>query len=196
MALDLNRYRDFLGKMPGFGSYLSQALQEVQDGINNGFKSLGANATGSAITPDPIQQLTVKTNNNGLVHAVISDATPIQRNLHYFVEYDTSPAFSQPHVVHLGASRQMNPITLPALDDNGNPQQFYFRAYSQYPGGQPGQPIKFGGETATAVNPGGSQSMTLLSSTGSGTAQNTGEQGGAGFGFVLHRPGPAPKRQS
>jgi hypothetical protein len=89
--------------------------------------------------------------------------------------------------VHLGASRSMNPVMLPAKDDNGKPQQFYFRGYSQYPGGHPGSPIHFGGQTPTAVNPGGSAKLTLLPSTGSGTAENTGQQGASGFGRNLFR---------
>jgi hypothetical protein len=88
----------------------------------------------------------------------------------------------------------MSPVTLPAQDDNGGSQQFYFRAYSQYPGGKPGVPVHFGGETPTAVDPGGTQQLTLIPSTGSGTAQVSGEQGGSGFGIVLHRRPTGPKR--
>jgi hypothetical protein len=175
---------------------ISNALDLISKGVNNLGQNSGADPTGTVPAPPQVQALTVKTNGTGLVHASISDNNPIQKNLHYFVEYDTDPAFRQPHVAHLGASRSMPPITLPAKDDNGNPQQFYFRAYSQYPGGDPGAPQHFGGTTPTAVNPGGTQQMTLIPSTGSGTAQNTGQQGGSGFGKVLFRPAVAPKRQS
>lgn len=194
MPLSLERERVFIKQIPVFGQYLDDLAGKIQEGINNLGQNLGADPTGMVATPATIQQLTVKTNGTGLVHAVITDNNQIQKNLHYFVEYDTNPAFTQPHVVHLGASRTMNPLNLPANDDNGNPQKFYFRAYSQYQGSHPGVPIHFGGPVPTAVAPGGSQNLTLIPSTGSGTAQPTGQQGGSGFGKVLFRPAPGPKR--
>lgn len=196
MPLSVEKERSFIQQIPVFGQYLDDALRKIQDGLNNLGQNISADPTGNVTTPPVVQQLTVKTNGTGLVHAVVTDNNPIQKNLHYFVEYDTTPSFLQPHVVHLGPSRTMNPIALPALDDNGNPQSFYFRSYSQYPGSHPSSPIHFGGDVPTAVNPGGAQKMTLIPSTGSGTAQATGQQGGSGFGKVLFRPAPAPKRQS
>jgi hypothetical protein len=195
MALDINKEILFLRQHPEFGQYLGVALQNLQDAVNNGANHVGVDPTGTMPAPPPVQSLTVKTN-GGLVHAVVSDNNPIQKNLHWFVEYDTDPAFNKPHVAHLGVSRSMQPINLPAKDDDGNDQTFYFRAYSQYPGSHPSAPIHFGGTTPTAVNPGGTGQMTLLSSTGSGTAQSSGEQGGSGFGKVLHRPGTSVKRTS
>lgn len=195
MPITLDRERTFLKQIPVFGQYLDDALNKLEGGVNNLGVNVAADPAGEVTAPPPIQQLQVKTNGTGLVHAVITDNNPIQRGLHYFVEYDTTPDFKQPHVVHLGASRSMPPTALPANDDNGNPQNFYFRAYSQYQGSQPGEIVHFGGSTPTAVSPGGTQNLTLLSSTGSGTAQPTGQQGGSGFGKVLFRPAPAPKRQ-
>lgn len=195
MPLSLERERVFVKQIPDFGQYLDDLAGKVQDAVNNLAQHVGVDSNGMVATPPTIQQLNVKSNGNGLVHAVITDNNPIQKNLHYFVEYDTDPSFKQPHVVHLGASRSMPPLNLPANDDNGNPQQFYFRAYSQYQGSHPGEPIHFGGEVPTAVAPGGTQQMTLLPSTGSGTAQPTGQQGGSGFGKVLFRPAQGPKRK-
>ena len=196
MPVDIEKEITFLRNIPEIGRYLGEAFRKLVDGTNLLGQNSAVDAVGTMPEPPTVQQLQVKTNGAGLVHAVINDQNTIQRNLHYFVEYDTNPAFTQPHVVHLGASRSMNPITLPAMDDNGNPQQFYFRAYSQYPGSTPGQPVHFGGETPTPVNPGGTQQMTLIPSTGSGTAQASGQQGGSGFGKVLFRPAPGPKRQA
>lgn len=193
-ALDIQKEISRLRKVPDVGQWMQSALQRIEDAVNNLGKNTAAAPKGVLSPPPVIQQLTVKTNGTGLVHAVINDTNPIQKGLHYFVEYDTDPAFPQPHVAHLGASRTMSPIQLPATDDNGNPQQFYFRAYSQYPGGRPNSPIRFGGETATPVVPGGAQQMTLIPSTGSGTAQASGQQGGSGFGKILERPSGGPKR--
>jgi hypothetical protein len=194
MPLNLDRERTFIKQIPGFGQYLDDLVGKIERGVNNLGQNIGADPTGMVAPPPTIQQLNVKTNGSGLVHAVITDNNPIQKNLHYFVEYDTDPSFRQPHVVHLGASRTMNPLTLPAMDDNGNPQQFYFRAYSQYQGSHPGEVVHFGGDVPSAINPGGTQQMSLIPSTGSGTAQPTGQQGGSGFGKVLFRPAPGPKR--
>jgi hypothetical protein len=194
MSLSIDKEMAFLQQIPEFGQYLSEALRRLQDGVNNLGQNVAVDPSGTIPAPPTIQQLTVKSNGNGLVHAVINDSNPIQKNLNYFVEYDTDPSFPQPHVVHLGASRSMAPLTLPAKDDNGNAQKFYFRAYSQYPGSHPGEAVHHGGATPTAVDPGGTQQMTLLSSTGSGTAQPTGQQGGSGFGKVLFRSQQGPKR--
>jgi hypothetical protein len=196
MPIDIEKEITFLRNIPEIGRYLGEAFRKMVDGTNLLGQNSAVDAVGTMPSPPTVQQLQVKTNGAGLVHAVITDNNPIQRNLHYFVEYDTDPNFLKPHVVHLGASRSMNPLNLPAKDDNGNPQNFYFRAYSQYPGSKPGTVVHFGGDTPTAVNPGGTQQMTLLPSTGSGTAQATGEQGGSGFGKVLFRPAMGAKRSA
>lgn len=196
MPLSIAKEISYLRKLPVIGKYLNTAFQRLVDGVNNLGNNVSVDPTGIMPAPSPIQSLTVKGDGNGTVHAVISDNNPIQKNIHYFVEYANEPNFLQPHVVHLGTSRTMNPITLPAMDDNGNAQQFFFRGYSQYPGSHPGPVIHFGGTTPTAVNTGGSVKLTLLSSTGSGTAQNSGQQSGSGFGKIQIRPQTGPKRTS
>jgi len=192
-ALDIQKEISRLRKVDE-GQWLQSALQRIEDAVNNLGKNGAIPPKGVLPPPPTIQELTVKTNGTGMVHAVINDSNPIDKGLRYFIEYDTDPNFTRPHPVHLGASRSMTPITLPAQDDDGNPQQFYFRAYSQYPGGKPGQVVHYGGTTPTAVDPGGTQQMTLIPSTGSGTAQVSGQQGGSGFGKVLTRPSAGPKR--
>lgn len=199
--LDLQREIQFVKQLPGFGDRLGNALQRIQDGINGLGNNLGGDPTQTITQPPTIQSLQVKSDGNGNVHAVITDNNAIQKNLHYFVEIQPilvggSPAFSQPHIVHLGPSRTMAPIPLPANDDNGNPQTYIFRAYSSYPGSTAGKKIVFGGNTPTIVSPGGAANMTFIPSTGAGTAQASGQQPGEGFGPVLFRPAPAPKRTS
>lgn len=188
MALSIDKEIDRLRRIPDVGKYLGRALQNLADGINNLGKNVAGDATKTLPGPSTPQSLTVKTNNAGLVHAVIKDHNQIQRGIHYFVEYDTDPAFKQPHVVHLGASRSMNPILLPDTDDDDNPQVWHFRAYAQMPGSEPSAPINFGGDTPTPVNPGGGVKMSLIPSTGSGTAPANGQSAGQGYGKVLHRP--------
>lgn len=195
MPLDIQKEILFLRQHPEFGQYLGTALERLQDAVNSSGDHVGVDPTGTMPAPPPVQALTVKAS-GGMVQAVIEDNNQINKNLHWFVEYDTDPNFTKPHVAHLGVSRTMHPINLPAKDDAGNNQQFYFRAYSQYPGGQPSDPVHFGGETPKAVSPGGTGQMTLIKSTGSGTAQSNGEQGGSGFGKVLRRPATSVKRTS
>jgi hypothetical protein len=195
MPVNFDREITYLENVPGFGSYLATALRGIQNGVNTLGKNLAADAQVTLPPPSPVQ-LSVKTNGTGLVHAVITDNSEVQKHINYFVEYSTNPAFQGSHVAHLGASRSMSPITLPAFDDNGNAQKFYFRAYSQYPGGHPGTPTNFGGTTPTGINPGGTQQLTLLSSTGSGTANPNGQQPGSGFGKVLVRPATSAARQA
>src|ERR1700676_432509 len=196
MPTSIERELSFLRQIPVIGPYLHTALNNLSDGINSLGKNLAADSTGTLPAPSRVNKLDVKADGAGNVHAVITDNNQVQKAIHYFVEYDTNPAFPQPHVAHLGTSRTLHPIALPAKDDNGNPQTFYFRAYSQYPGGHPGVRTHFGGNLPTAVNPGGAVQMTLLPSTGSGTAQASGQSGGSGFGKVLVRPSPGPKRQA
>jgi hypothetical protein len=147
--------------------------------------NVGADPTGFVPPAPTIQGLNVKAA-NGQVHVSINDSNPISKNLHYFVEYDTSPAFAQPHVEFLGPSRG-KVLNLPGKTDGGATQNFYFRAYPQYLAGKPGVPVNFGGTVPTAVSPGGTTQLTLLPSTGSGTAPNNGERGGQGFGVDLKR---------
>lgn len=199
--LDVQREIQFVRGLPGFGDRLANAMQRFEDGINHLGVNIGADPTQTKEAPPTIQNLQVKSDGNGNVHAVITDNNAIQKNLHYFVEIQPilsggTPAFSQPHVAHLGPSRTMMPIALPANDDNGNPQMYIFRGYSSYPGGKAGVKIHFGGTTPTPISPGGSAKMTFIPSTGAGTAQATGQQPGEGFGPVLFRPAIGPKRQS
>ena len=190
--IDLSNEITILRKIPTVGQFLGQALQKLQDGANQLGENLGADPTQTVPAPPPIQGLTVKTDGSGNVHAVINDSSDIQRGIHYFLEVQQLPTsapltFSQPHVVQLGASRSMLPTPLPAQDDNGNPVHYIFQGYSQYPGGLPGPKVRFGGITPTPVLPGGTGRATLLPSTGSGTALNSGEQSGYGLGKNLFR---------
>jgi hypothetical protein len=190
MSVSIDKELNYLRSLPDFGPYLAAALDRLQRGVNDLGNNLAADPAGTKDAPPTIQSLTVKAS-GGLVHAVITDNNPIQKGAHYFIEYANEPNFLQPHVIHLGVSRSMNPVLLPSQDDNGNAQSFYFRAYSQYPGGHPGKAIFFGGSVATKVNPGGTGKLTLLPSTGSGTAASSGQEGSSGFGKVLYRANPA-----
>jgi hypothetical protein len=162
--------------------------------INQTASSAGVSAVGNIATPNPPNGITVKTVGE-YVHVSIADNNRIQRGVHYFTEADTSPAFSQPIVIHHGPSRTGAPFVLPTNDDGGSPHTWYLRSYAQYPGGTASKAVAFGGNSnPLAVSLTGSTNMTLLPSTGSGTASGNGQTGGAGFGVVALRTVPQPKR--
>jgi hypothetical protein len=154
--------------------------------------------------PPPVQSIAVqgtldpKSNTltcpSEILHWTINHTQAVDKGVHYFSEIDTDRNFNQPHVVHHGASRS-GFLSLPAQDNEGNTQTYHLRSYAQYPGSDAHVPVVFGGLSgATRIQMFGQSKTTLLPSTGSGTAAANGTQGGHGFGTVLSRSAPAPKR--
>ena len=158
-------------------------MRKIVNAINQTANAVGVDSTSYQQAPSPPQSVQVKAA-NGLAHVTITDSSQRSRALNYFVEHDTDPNFSNPHVAHLVASRGVF-LNLPAFDDNGDAQPWHFRVYSMLPGSKkPSPPIYFGSaQSPTAVNVGGTTQLTPLTSTGSGTASTTGQQGGSGFGI-------------
>ena len=172
---------------------LSNGLQRIEDGINNLGSQLAADPVGLSAVPPPLEAVNVKASGEQ-VHVTLTHNAPIQKNIHYFVEYtQNDPNFLAPHVEHFGTSRG-RVLHLPTNDDGGSPINYYFRAYPQLPGSKPAAPMNFGGVTPTAVTLGGTTNLTLQSSTGSGTGAANGQQGGWGFGKTNTRGPIAPKR--
>src|SRR5689334_20859267 len=155
------------------------AYFDIQDAINKLSDHLAADPVGITSPPPTIQGVNVKIVGE-TVHATIADNNPLNKGVHYFLETDTDPSFPRPLVNHFGTSRSPAPFQLPSLDDNNVQQTYYFRAYSQYPGSDPSPKVVLGGSTPTGLQPTGTTAMTLLPSTGSGTAAADGRQGGAG----------------
>jgi hypothetical protein len=169
------------------------AFRLVEDAINRLGRSAGASPVGDVAQPAPIQAVNVKVSGE-TAHVTITDNSALSRNIHYFLEYANEPNFLAPHVEHLGTSRG-RVLSLPANDDTGAPQSYYFRGYSQYPGSKPSPHVLLGPQgSPTAVQMTGTTNMTLLPSTGSGTAAPNGQQGGQGFGTFGKRGPQGPKR--
>jgi hypothetical protein len=173
------------------------ALRKVEEAVNHLAKNTGGAPIGETSAPRPIQQLQVKVSGEQ-AHAVITDNNSIQKNVNYFLEYATEPNFLQPHVADLGTSRG-TVLTLPTNQDAvvgraAVPHSWYFRAFSQYPGSKPSAHVYYGGTRPQAVTMQGTTNLTLLPSTGSGTASPTGQQGGWGLGKFLNRSAMNPKR--
>jgi hypothetical protein len=202
VAFDLSQYTQ-AAKIKD--SWTAAALRTIEEAINRLAKGTGVDAVGEVKPPPQVDELSIKSSGE-LIHATITDNSALTRNINYFLEHDTSPDFTAPHVIHLGTSRGTT-LSLPTNDDTGALQSHYFRAFSQYPGSKPSKPQNYvstavqaprppGSTTAPAspVNLTGSTNMTLLPSTGSGTADSNGQRGGYGFGKFLNRAAPGPKR--
>ena len=166
---------------------LGQLLQNVIDGVNRLGQNSGASPVGDVIAPKPPDTVSVKVSGE-MMHISISHSGQLNRGVRYFSEISASPSFGQPIVVDHGTSRTSHPIPLPTNDDSSNPVTYYVRSYAQNPGGPPSAPTVVGGlGSPTGFAMGGATAMTLLPSTGSGTAPNTGQSAGQGLGKFQKR---------
>lgn len=177
---------NLLDRIKSKDPFLGVVIQKLQTAVNNLARNSGQAVSGHVDPPPMLEAVNVKAN-AGLVHISLTHNAAIQKGIQYYTEYDTNPAFPQPHVVDMGASRS-HFVSLPAKDDNGVAHSWYFRSYAQYPGSKATQPIIYGGGAGTPVNVGGSTQLTPLASTGSGTASGNGQSGGQGAGHFLLRP--------
>lgn len=185
----------YLKQIKNKDPHLGLLLENWFDQINTAFGHLGISTQGKVQPPPPISGLNLSPGSDG-VHVTLNDASQINKNVQYFVEYSAGdPTFAQPHVEHLGASRG-RVISLPAKTGGGAAQTYYFRAYSQYMGSDPqSKHIYYGSRgNPTAVTLTGSTTLDLLPSQGSGTGRPDGTQGGAGIGFVINRSAVTVKR--
>src|SRR5579863_6718667 len=162
-----------LARIKSDSPYVYEALTQIVNGVNAVVRASFVDPSGTISAPAPIGSLNVAAA-DGIFDLAIIDNSAVNRGIFYFAESDTTPAFNQPYVHFLGSSRNLR-ISM------GN-QTLYWRAYSQYLGSDPSEPVTFG-SPATAVTGGGTATgPALQSSSGSGTA--SGSEGGSGFGQV------------
>jgi hypothetical protein len=159
---------------------LHDALHRIVTAVNNLGRGVGVDPAGATAPPAAIAAVSV-TAANGIFDIAITDNSPLVRGIQYFVESDSTPGFTQPHVYSLGPSRN-------ARFALGN-LTLYWRGYSQYLGSAPSAPVAFG-NPPTAVAGGGAAGPAPQPSAGSGTAPGSGQQGGSGFGKELFRDPP------
>lgn len=170
---------------------LGALLRRVLLGVNTLSKNTGASATGEVAAPKAPDSVNTAVSGE-MLHVSISHGGQLQRGVQYFTEISPNdPSFSAPIVYHHGSSRTPPPIPLPtktAATGNAT-HNYYVRSYAQYSGSQPSAPTVFGGSGSApvAIQMTGSTIGDLLPSTGSGTAANTGQQGGSGLGKVQQR---------
>lgn len=165
---------------------LGTLIQKAFTGINTLAENTSSSAVGRSTAPPPINALNVKVAGE-YAHVTIDHSGDVQQGVHYFVEAANNSNFIGAHPIHFGTSRTRDPIHLAANDDAGNPQKWYLRGYAQYPGSSPSKPVPYGGTNPTAIETTGATNMTWHPSTGSGTASNSGQQVGWGFGKISRR---------
>ena len=185
----------FLNEIRNWKPHLGKLLEQIVDGLNGVSNHLGVDPTGKTQPPNAHQSLNVAAGSDH-VHVTITDNSPLKKNVRNFVEYSVNdPAFSNPHVEELGASRG-RVLALPAKDGTGAVISYYFKSYGQFFGSDAqSKHTYFGTKFApTAVTLTGASQLTLLPSTGSGTGRPDGSQSGAGLGPILQRPPHGPKR--
>lgn len=159
--------------------HLAEALDDLLQRINAMAAQTNANPTGQPPQPPKIGSLNV-TAAGGIVHAQITDGSPVSRGIIYHFESSTTPNFSQPTLLQSGPSRDFRS----ALGS----QPIYMRAYSQYSTGKPSEPVWHGTPNSPSrIEPGGVAGPAYPPSKGSGTAPTTGTLGGAGFGQTKTR---------
>jgi hypothetical protein len=177
-----------LRTIPVFGSYLARALDRMEKAVNALATHSASEAVGTLPPPPPLSSVNVAHDTNNLVHVTLTDNSPLNKNVGYFVEYAKEPGFLHPHVEDLRSSRG-RVLNLPQ-------GTYYIRGYHQPVGGLPSKPVNYGGNTPTAVTITGGSALSLLPSTGSGTGAPDGSTGGVGLGKTLTRRAPGPKRTS
>src|ERR1700688_44147 len=162
-----------LAQIKSDSPYVDEALTQLVNGVNAVGRATGVDPSGSIAAPSPVGSLNV-TAADGIFDLAITDNSTLNRGIFYFAESDTAPSFPQPYVHFLGSSRNLR-ISM------GN-QTLYWRAYSQYLGSEPSEPVTFGTPATAGTGGGTAAGPALQTSTGSGTA--SGSEGGSGFGEV------------
>jgi hypothetical protein len=157
---------------------LYEALKKIIAGINALGLRTGVDPHGTIAPPPAPAGLTVAAA-DGIFDIAVKDPSGPMHGINYFLESATNPAFLNPTVYDLGATRN-------ARIQLGN-QTLYWRAYSQYLGSNPSAPTTFGGATPTAVTGGGVNGPAPNPPQGSGA--NPPGSGGGGFGTYGHHSG-------
>lgn len=162
---------------------LALLLQGHEDAINQLGSATGTSPNDHIGQSDAPSAINVAAGSDH-VHVTLSDTSQHSRALNYFVEWTANdPSFLAPNMEHLGVSRG-RVLALPAKDGSGATISYYFRGYSHYLGAQQASKHAYWGSAAapTAVQLTGSSRLTLMTSTGGGTAPTNGQRAGQGFG--------------
>lgn len=160
---------------PDLGAKLAEALHSAQQAINNLEAQTNGNVTGSPQPPPKLGGISV-TGQNGYLHVAIQHDAHFYRGINYFVEHADNAQFTDPHVVPMGAARN---ISIPVGGTR------YVRAYASYASSPPNEPVYHGSQVEPIAVDAGAGGPALLPSQGSGTGQP---------GVGLQGPGREPFR--
>lgn len=154
-----------------FDPRLAETIRQLSQHLDTIATQAGVSGTVTK-APPAIRSIAV-TAHNGYHAIALSDpegAAAPSLGIHYFADWDTSPAFSTPQTIHLGPSRN-------AYVNLGS-QTVYWRAYSQYRNSPRSAMIVHGGSSPTPVAGGG----TIAGPTPAPSQGSGGAGGGGGFG--------------
>ncbi len=165
-----------LARIKSDSPYVYEALTRIVNAVNSVGRATGVDPSGTISAPVPIGGVNVIAA-DGIFDLAITDNSAVHRGIFYFAESDTTPAFSRPYVHFLGSSRNLRVAM-------GN-RTLYWRAYSQYLGSDPSEPVTFGTPATPVAGGGTAGGPQLQASNGSGTA--SGSEGGSGFGQDVSR---------
>jgi hypothetical protein len=162
-------------------------LQQLQDAVNQSAQAAGVDATQHSEPPSPPAKLNVKAAGTGeLAHFTVEDNSPRGRALHNFLEISTSSSFSpaSTYTRELGPGRHHVESLPTFLDDGSTKQTYYARCYTMEPGSKKSSEHIYHGQAGapTGFQMNGSTALTLMPSTGCGTAPSNGQKAGVGFG--------------
>lgn len=149
---------------------LAETLRTLNEAI--GLVASKAGVSGSATQAPPNVRSILVTAANGFFNVVLTDPQGLVQpslGIHYFIDWDLTPAFSSPQTIDNGPSRN-GYFALGNLTT-------YWRAYSQYRNSPRSAFLVYGGTKPIAVVGGGGAGPAPAASQGSG-----GAGGGGGFG--------------
>ena len=159
---------------PEFGSRLFETISDMMKATTTLAQQTNADLSGNPAPPPRLQAMTVTPTETG-AHISITHEGEFYRGISYHAEYSASPNFTNPFPVHMGPAREQDvPVGSKTL---------YWRAFAQYPTGDPTTAVYHGGTTPAAVT--GGKASNLGTSQGSGTGR-AGE-GLSGYGRVPFR---------
>jgi hypothetical protein len=189
-GIDLGPWLDSIRSIPEHGDALAATFQLLADQAANGHAQAATNPGGDLAAPSRLDNFAVNTDTAGHAYFQITDNGNIQRGVNYFVAHSDNPAFTNAHVLHLGASRNGVPLYI------GNSTR-YFAAYHGYQGSDKmSPPVYHGGSNPAAVTGGGTSPATFPDSTGCGTAPTDGSRPFQGFGNTLYRQPSSGKKRA
>src|SRR5579859_1002696 len=154
--------------------YVHSVIKKIVDHINATEKITGVAKTGTLPAPATPGQISV-TAANGFFDVALQDNSEVQPGIAYFLEWDTSPGFTNAHTISLGPARNHHEYL-------GN-LTLYWHGYSMYLGSNDRSGyVVFGGINNPTGVPGGGAIAppTVQKTQGSGTSQVP----GYGYGKV------------